>query len=274
MFKLSYEQNNILILIILSLFIGQVFFTSKEGNSSGIYNNGITENDLNKIYQKRQNSLNLIDDLDEIQKTQIQELIDTVNDGTVSDIDEEVRKRIQSIDYISKQKRGTYEDLSSSLTFLMDRYGQSRADKSIQDANATMIKQELNDLKEETKQYKDNLSEKQKKTQINTYYLKRYQNLIQLTQTLCIYIFVIIIVMVLHVNELLGDNIKIGIMGIIIAVAIIHLGKKIVDFYFRNNMNFDEYDWPFNSNRDYGDGEPITVGYGDDDDDECEASNS
>ena len=79
--------------------------------------------------------------------------------------------------------------------------------------------------------------------------------------------------MVLHVNELLGDNIKIGIMGIIIAVAIIHLGKKIVDFYFRNNMNFDEYDWPFNSNRDYGDGEPITVGYGDDDD-ECEASNS
>lgn len=273
MFKLSYEQNNILILIILSLFIGQVFFTSKEGNSSGIYNNGITENDLNKIYQKRQNSLNLIDDLDEIQKTQIQELIDTVNDGTVSDIDEEVRKRIQSIDYISKQKRGTYEDLSSSLTFLMDRYGQSRADKSIQDANATMIKQELNDLKEETKQYKDNLSEKQKKTQINTYYLKRYQNLIQLTQTLCIYIFVIIIVMVLHVNELLGDNIKIGIMGIIIAVAIIHLGKKIVDFYFRNNMNFDEYDWPFNSNRDYGDGEPITVGYGDDDD-ECEASNS
>ena len=38
---------------------------------------------------------------------EIQELIDTVNDGTVSDIDEEVRKRIQSIDYISKQKRGT-----------------------------------------------------------------------------------------------------------------------------------------------------------------------
>ena len=81
--------------------------------------------------------------------------------------------------------------------------------------------------------------------------------------------------MVLHINELIGDNIKVGLMGFIGAILIVHLGRKIVDFYFRNNMNFDEYDWPFNSNRDYGDGEPITIGYGDDDDDdECQASNS
>ena len=274
MFKLSYTQNNILILIILALFLSHIFFTSKEGATSGFfYDNDISESDLDEMYQKRRNSLNLIDDLDKIQNEKIEDLKQLVNEGG-SDLEpEDVKKRVDSIEYIGKQKIGTYKDLSSSLTFLMDKYGQSRTDKLLQDANATMIKNELNKLKNENKKYKDNLSEKQKKTEINTYYLKRYQNLIQLTQLLCVYIFLIIIVMVLSVNELIGDNIKIGLMGFIGAGAIIHLGKRIVDFYFRNNMNFDEYDWPFNSNIDHGDGEPITVGYGDDDD-ECEASNS
>jgi hypothetical protein len=275
MFKLSYEQNNILILIILALFLSQVFFTSKEGATSGFfYDNDLSETDLDEMYEKRKNSLNLIDDLDKLQNEKLEDLKRTVNESG-SDLEpEDVKKQIDSIEYIGKQKIGTYKDLSHSLTFLMDKYGQSRTDKLLQDTNATMINNELNKLKNESKNYKDNLSEKQKKTQINTYYLKRFQNLIQLTQLICIYIFVIIVVMVLHVNELIGDNIKIGLMGFIGAGAIIHLGKRIVDFYFRNNINFDEYDWSFNSNRDYGDEKPITVGYGDDDDDECEASNS
>ena len=274
MFKLSYTQNNILILMILVLFLSQIFLTSKEGATSGFfYDNDISESDLDEMYMKRRNSLNLIDDLDKIQNEKIEDLKRLVNEGG-SDLEpEDVKKRVDTIEYIGKQKIGTYKDLSSSLTFLMDKYGQSRTDKLLQDANATMIKNELNKLKDENKKYKDNLSEKQKKTEINTYYLKRYQNLIQLTQILCVYVFLIIIVMVLSVNELIGDNIKIGLMGFIGAGAIIHLGKRIVDFYFRNNMNFDEYDWPFNSNMDHGDGEPITIGYGDDDDD-CEASNS
>jgi hypothetical protein len=275
MFKLSYTQNNILILIILALFLIQIFFTSKEGVTSGFfYDNDISESDLDEMYQKRRNSLNLIDDLDKIQNEKIEDLKRLVNEGG-SDLEpEDVTKYVNSIEYIGKQKIGTYKDLSSSLTFLMDKYGQSRSDKLLQDANATMIKNELNKLKDENKKYKDNLSEKQKKTEINTYYLKRYQNLIQLTQTLCIYIFLVIIVMVLSVNEMIGNNIKIGLMGLLGAGAIIHLGKRIVDFYFRNNMNFDEYDWPFNSNIDIGDGELITVGDDDNDNDECEASNS
>ena len=274
MFKLSYTQNNILILIILALFLSQVYLTLKEGATSGFfYDNDISESDLDEMYQKRRNSLNLIDDLDKIQNEKIEELKKLVNEGG-SDLEpEDVKKRVDTIEYVGKQKIGTYKDLSSSLTFLMDKYGQSRTDKLLQDANVTMIQNQLNKLKDENKKYKDNLSEKQKKTEINTYYLKRYQNLIQLTQILCVYIFLVIIVMVLSVNEIIGNNIKIGLMGFIGAGAIIHLGKRIVDFYFRNNINFDEYDWPFNSNTDHGDGELITVG-DDDNDDECEASNS
>tara|TARA_A100001015_G_C14962127_1_gene701383 strand:+ start:38 stop:877 length:840 start_codon:yes stop_codon:yes gene_type:complete len=279
MFKLSNNQNNILIIIILVLFISQVFSTTKEGNTGShiFYTNDLTSDDLDEMYQRKNKSLNLITSLDTSQDEEIKELFNYVtntSDLENEDTEIEVKNKIKKIVEISNQKEGIYKDLSVSLKFLLDKYGQSRIDKVSQDANVAMIEGELKDLKEKTKEYKDNLSEKQKKTEINTYYLKRYQNLIDLTQTVCLYIFAIIIVMVLHVNELIGDNIKIGLMGFIGAIAIIHLGRKIVDFYFRNNTNFDEYDWPFNSNRDYGDGEPITVGYGDDDDDECEASNS
>ena len=279
MFKLSNNQNNILILIILVLFISQVFLNTKEGATGQhmFYKNDLTSSDLDEMYKRKNSSLALITSLDSSQDEEIDSLfnyITTTSDLTDDETQIEVRNKIEKIEEISKQKEGIYTDLSVSLKFLLDKYGHSRIDKVAQDANVTMIEDELNELKEKTKGYKNDLSEKQKKTEINTYYLKRYQNLIELTQTVCIYIFIIIIIMVLHVNGLIGDNIKIGLMGFIGALIIIHLGRKIVDFYFRNNMNFDEYDWPFNSNRDYGDGEPITVGYGDDDDDECQASNS
>lgn len=280
MFKLSNNQNNILILIILVLFIGKVFLNTKEGATGQhiFYRNDLTSSDLDEMYKRKTSSLDLIASLESLQKTEIDDLIKYINESTndeltKDDTETEVKNKIKKIEEISKQKEGIYTDLSVSLKFLLDKYGHSRIDKVAQDATVTMIEDELNELKEKTKGYKNNLSEKQKKTEINTYYLKRYQNLIELTQTVCIYIFIIIIVMVLHVNELIGDNIKIGLMGFIGALLIIHLGRKIVDFYFRNNINFDEYDWPFNSNRDYGDGEPITVGYGDDDD-ECQPSNS
>jgi len=279
MFKLSNNQNNILILIILVLFISQVFLNTKEGATGQhlFYTNDLTSSDLDEMYQRKNKSLDLITSLDSSQDEEIKSLfnyITTTSDLENEDTETEVKNKIKKIEEISKQKEGIYKDLSVSLKFLLDKYGHSRIDKVAQDANVAMIAGELKDLKEKTKEYKDNLSEKQKKTEINTYYLKRYQNLIELTQTVCLYLFAIIIVMILHVNELIGDNIKIGFMGFIGAIAIIHLGRKIVDFYFRNNTNFDEYDWPFNSSRDYGDGEPITVGYGNDDDGECEASNS
>lgn len=277
MFKLSNNQNNILILIILVLFISQVFFNTKEGNTGRhiFYTNDLSTSDLDNMYKRKNDSLDLIDGLETLQTKEINGLITYINNTSDTDKETQVKDKIKNIEEISKQKEGIYKDLSLSLKFLLDKYGHSRIDKIAQDANVTMIEDELNKLKEKTQGFKNDLSEKQKKTEINTYYLKRYKNLIEITQTVCIYIFIIIIVMVLHINELIGDNIKVGLMGFIGAILIVHLGRKIVDFYFRNNMNFDEYDWPFNSNRDYGDGEPITIGYGDDDDDdECQASNS
>ena len=164
MFKLSYTQNNILILMILFLFLSQIIFTSKEGVTSGFfYDNDLSESDLDEMYQKRRNSLNLIDDLDKLQNEKIEDLKRIVNEGG-SDLEpDDVVKYVDSIEYIGKQKIGTYKDLSSSLTFLMDKYGQSRTDKLLQDANVTMIQNQLNKLKDENKKYKDNLSEKQKK---------------------------------------------------------------------------------------------------------------
>tara|TARA_B100001057_G_C22744108_1_gene909056 strand:- start:561 stop:1340 length:780 start_codon:yes stop_codon:yes gene_type:complete len=258
----------------------QVLFKFKEGNTNYkplLYDNDLEEADLTKLYKRKIKTLNYVSQLDEIQERELDELYQLVLDASTSDDDNISVKVMQQITYLDKlveQKVGTYKDLSNSLEFLMDKYGQSRFDKTLQDANLREIQSKLEEIKEKRKNYKDTLSEKQKLTQINTYYLKRYQNLISLTQLICIYIFIIIIIMVLNINGILGDNIKVALMGVLGAICIIHLGKKIVDFYFRNNINFDEYDWPFNKNRDHGDGEPITIGYGDDDDDECDAANS
>ena len=189
MFKLSCNQNNILIFFILCLFLMQVLFKFKEGNTNYkplLYDNDLEEADLTELYKRKTNTLNYVSQLDEIQERELDELIKLVDQASSTSDDDKISVKVmQQITYLDKlveQKVGTYKDLSNSLEFLMDKYGQSRFDKTLQDANLREIQSKLEEIKENRKNYKDTLSEKQKLTQINTYYLKRYQNLISLTQ--------------------------------------------------------------------------------------------
>ena len=172
MFKLSNNQNNILILIILVLFISQVFFNTKEGNTGRhiFYTNDLSTSDLDNMYKRKNDSLDLIDGLETLQTKEINGLITYINNTSDTDKETQVKDKIKNIEEISKQKEGIYKDLSLSLKFLLDKYGHSRIDKIAQDANVTMIEDELNKLKEKTQGFKNDLSEKQKKNR-NKYLL-------------------------------------------------------------------------------------------------------
>ena len=123
-------------------------------------------------------------------------------------------------------------------------------------------------------EYRQELSKKRKKSEINTYYSKRYREQIYLMKYVCLYVVILICVLVLRRYDVFGDTIQNLAIALVCVSAIIHLGKQFVNFYFRNTIHFDEIDWPFNRNANSGEeGESIEVGY-DDEEKECGPYNS
>ena len=100
MFKLSNNQNNILILIILVLFISQVFFNTKEGNTGRhiFYTNDLSTSDLDNMYKRKNDSLDLIDGLETLQTKEINGLITYINNTSDINKETQVKDKIKNIE--------------------------------------------------------------------------------------------------------------------------------------------------------------------------------
>jgi len=273
MLHLTSNQNNTLIIIILAIFSYQVYnknltsiFEGASSASGTFYDNDFDQEKLDKIAEKKASVLATVNDLNDIEQNLIDELMELQRQGNDEDVNvDEVKEKtneiIVKITGIGNQKKASYQGLVDDLNSLSDKYGQTRQELVNQEASKKMIKGYLEDIEKNNNIYKNELSEKQKKTEINTYYSKRYRNITILMKSLIFYIAIFVVILVLSNYNIIGEMVQNISMAVIGAITIIHLGKKFVDFYFRNTIHFDEYDWPFNKNRGNNDGgDPINVG--------------
>ena len=75
----------------------------------------------------------------------------------------------------------------------------------------------------------------------NIYKYKKYKAINEILYIL------ILLLTILNKNIEYFDNIAYGILvGVIIAVGFIYIAQKIIDILFRNNLNYDEYEFNYN----------------------------
>jgi len=110
----------------------------------------------------------------------------------------------------------------------------------------------LNFLEENVKKMRDkynnlNNSNNTKKRlfEINTYYSKRYEYQTHLFKKVIIFFIIIIIINILKRNGLIPDLIYKYVNGIIIGVGAFILMFDMWDLHTRSHMNFDEYNWKY-----------------------------
>lgn len=135
--------------------------------------------------------------------------------------------------------KNTYNNYEQNLSTTTNVLGQ-------QETAINIIEKELEQSKEKLNLLQQEKINKIRQVAINTYYGKKYNAQTRIMQTIVILCIPILILSILGNKELIPSSLNTFLLGIIIIIGIIIIGKQIVDLSNRNNMNFDEYNWKFN----------------------------
>ena len=96
---------------------------------------------------------------------------------------------------------------------------------------------------------KQKISNTRRMVDINTYYHKQYAARVKIMKLIVLICFVIIFFVVLMHLGWLPQELVTVIVVIVLVAGLIYIGYLVNDMYQRSNINFDEYDFPFNSSK-------------------------
>ena len=98
--------------------------------------------------------------------------------------------------------------------------------------------------------YNNMLSERDSKSrivEINTYYSKEYNAYTDIFKTIFAFCIPLVILGMLNKEELLDDASYFRFSILIIVIALLMTAYRINDMYWRNNINYDNYEWLYNT---------------------------
>lgn len=100
--------------------------------------------------------------------------------------------------------------------------------------------------------YNNMLGEKESKARIievNTYYSKEYNAYIDILKTIFVFCIPLVALGMLNKEKILDDTTYFRFSLLIIIIALLMTAYKINDMYWRNNMNYDNYEWLYSNPR-------------------------
>ena len=156
---------------------------------------------------------------------------------------------ITEINRISELRINLYKTLSGLNSNYQQNLNNTNSILGEQTKALGIVERELNENKEKLQQIDQDNINKMRMVQINTYYGQRFQEHTELMKIL-IYIFVpIILFTALFFYGFLPSSIYYVIIIIIALIGIYYIVKITVSIMSRDRMNYQEYDWFFNSNK-------------------------
>ena len=119
--------------------------------------------------------------------------------------------------------------------------------KSLQALNKKLEYEKSEQLRLEHIQYENININNLRLNEINTYYSQLYMAKFKIFRIIAIMCLPLILIGILKQRYLLTSNIASILAIIIIIIASFFIVPSILDIYNRDNMNYDEYNFPFNS---------------------------
>jgi hypothetical protein len=208
-------------------------------------NNTTSNTDLLSMQERNEQTLSDIKNLQQIEE----ELYDSLDMNTSSTTmtPEQKNTIISKINEISQMRINLYANLKDMYSFFQKNVSSSNTTLAEQMMAIDIVENELNDSKRKLQLLEDDKNNKLRLVEINTYYGKKYNAHSGIMKTIVVMCIPILIVSILANNGILPNNITALIIAIIIIIGVIYIGSQIIDMSNRDNMNFDEYNWAFNT---------------------------
>ena len=202
------------------------------------------EKKANKSIESQKKLLQEIKDIQNIEK-QLYKSLEVSSASPESSLPNELDV-IKNINKYSNLRTNLYNNLKNTYSATQNNVIVSRNNLVDEYAVVKVIENEMNSAKKNLNALKNNRYDKLRMVEINTYYGKRYEAYSKLMRTIVFICIPLLILAILIKNQILSENIGGILISINIAVGAIILFYIIYDMSVRDNMNYDEYDWPFN----------------------------
>jgi hypothetical protein len=228
--------------------IKQILKTSEDGQMSAdtvlkqIQKIDTTEKQLYANLEQIVSDINSMNqELVQIKNKPDQEANKQILNQNINNLEKVQEQIILQIKQLASDRTKLYQDLGNEYVNLQAIVTQSQQDLIDQRTVAGVMDSELTNIETETKNLLEERNRKMKLVEIDTYYSKRYKSYTELMKIIAYSCIPILAVVILFKMELINKNIRSFMLLTIFVISGYFIGRKSLDIYFRDNMNWDEY---------------------------------
>ena len=153
----------------------------------------------------------------------------------------------RNINAIADARIELFKTISTNAHLLQTGVSQSRIDLVAQTTLLQVVEDQLNQAKRKIEKLHNRNDTKMRMVQINTYYGQRYEAQSVLMKKIILVCVPILSIFILKKKSLLPETIANYLIGITVAVGAFIIMQNVWDITTRSNMEFNEYDWKYQS---------------------------
>jgi len=197
--------------------------------------------DLPNITQNNEQILNDIQSLQQMEQQLFNSLETNPNLSS-----SQKQKIVQKMNQISNMRINLYQTLSGINNYYSSALNSSVGTLKEQTVAIAIVESELNKSKKRLELLEAEKNNKIRLVEINDYYGEKYAEHSTLMKIIIFTLIPIIILAILNSNGILPDTIYYILLAIIAFIGLLYFFYRYLSIIFRDNMNYQEYDWDFN----------------------------
>ena len=213
---------------------------------TGLEETEFSSKNFDKMNQSQAQTIKNISELQLMEKNLYRKLDTSVAGNAVSK--SEARKIINRINELSTLRQNLFKNLKNMYSLLRTNVSSSRQNLVNDLTNLGIVESELNNAKKQIEVLQTEKNNKLRMVEINKYYSLNYQNHSDIMKIIIVTCIPIIIIAALGNRELIPSSISTLLISICLGIGLIVMFFKVKDLSFRDNMNYEAYNWGTPSN--------------------------
>ena len=198
----------------------------------------------NDLPDVQENNEQILNDIQSLQQMEQQLFSGLENNPNLSP--DEQKKIIEKMNQLSTMRINLYQTLSGINNFFENALNTSVGSLKEQAVAIGIVENELNKAKARLEILEVERNNKIRLVEINTYFGDKYAEHSQLMKIIIYTLVPVIILAFINSKGFLPNTIYYILLGIISLIGAFFFWRRFASIIMRDNMNYQEYNWPFN----------------------------
>jgi len=208
---------------------------------TGLEETEFSSKNFDKMNQSQAQTIKNIRELQHMEKSLYRKLDTSVADNAVSK--SEAKRIINRINELSTLRQNLFKNLKNMYSLLRTNVSSSRQNLVNDLTNLGIVESELNNAKKQIEVLQTEKNNKLRMVEINKYYSLSYQNHSDIMKIIIVTCIPIIIIAALGNKELIPSWLSTILISLCLGIGLIVMFFKVKDLSFRDNMNYEAYNW-------------------------------